>query len=242
MPVSPYGTSKLMTEWMLRDSAKAYGLQIHGAALFQCCGSRCGRQDGPVHAARRRISSRSPARHCLGQRQQMEVFGTRLRHAGRHLHPGLHSCERSDRSAFRCLAVSAPGRRERRFQLRLWARLFRAGGHRGGRKRAAAGNSTFDAATPGGGLRRSSLPRRSAHGPLWDGSRSKTILTRLWPRRCGGRRNYCATTPRLMQFGFERLSPAFAALVSGPMRRELHRPIALRRRSPWHRRARRRGL
>jgi UDP-glucose 4-epimerase len=34
-PISPYGTSKLMTELMLRDSHAAYGLQLRGAALLQ---------------------------------------------------------------------------------------------------------------------------------------------------------------------------------------------------------------
>ena len=51
-PMSPYGRSKLMTEWMLRDTAAATGLAYVGAALFQCCGSRSQGADRPVDAAR----------------------------------------------------------------------------------------------------------------------------------------------------------------------------------------------
>ena len=38
-PVSPYGASKLMTEWMLRDSLAAYGLQYVALRYFNVAGA-----------------------------------------------------------------------------------------------------------------------------------------------------------------------------------------------------------
>ena len=36
-PMSPYGSSKLMTEIMVRDTALASNLALCDVALFQCC-------------------------------------------------------------------------------------------------------------------------------------------------------------------------------------------------------------
>ena len=75
-PMSPYGSSKLMTEIMLADTAARARLPLRGAALFQR------RRRRPARAARasrrrtRRTSSRSPARRRSASAPYMEVFGT----------------------------------------------------------------------------------------------------------------------------------------------------------------------
>jgi UDP-glucose 4-epimerase len=39
MPISPYGESKLMIEWMLIAYAKAYGLDFVAFRYFNACGA-----------------------------------------------------------------------------------------------------------------------------------------------------------------------------------------------------------
>jgi len=74
-PINPYGTSKLMSEWMLRDTAAAHGLKYVALRYFN------------VAAAdpRARIGQRTPeATHlikiacqtALGQRRQAAIYGT----------------------------------------------------------------------------------------------------------------------------------------------------------------------
>jgi UDP-glucose 4-epimerase len=38
-PINPYGTSKLMSEWMLRDTAAAHGLKYVALRYFNVAGS-----------------------------------------------------------------------------------------------------------------------------------------------------------------------------------------------------------
>jgi UDP-glucose 4-epimerase len=74
-PVSPYGTSKLMTEWMLRDSGKAYGLNHIALRYFNVAGAdpkgRTG-QSNPRATHLIKVACQT----LLGQRSHMEVFGT----------------------------------------------------------------------------------------------------------------------------------------------------------------------
>ncbi len=49
-PINPYGTSKLMTEWMLRDLAAAGGPSFVALALFQRRRLRTLRYDRPIDA------------------------------------------------------------------------------------------------------------------------------------------------------------------------------------------------
>ena len=51
-PMSPYGSSKLMTEMMLRDAGAAHGLQPRDPALLQRRGRRPAAAHRPVHARR----------------------------------------------------------------------------------------------------------------------------------------------------------------------------------------------
>jgi UDP-glucose 4-epimerase len=52
-PISPYGESKLMIEWMLRSYAQAYGLDSVTFRYFNACGadrmSRHGQEHGATH-------------------------------------------------------------------------------------------------------------------------------------------------------------------------------------------------
>jgi len=74
-PVSPYGASKLMTEWMLRDSHAAYGLQYVALRYFNVAGAdpqgRIG-QSTPKATHLIKVACQT----ALGQRPGLEVYGT----------------------------------------------------------------------------------------------------------------------------------------------------------------------
>jgi UDP-glucose 4-epimerase len=73
-PISPYGTSKLMTEYMLRDSRLAYGLNYVALRYFNVAGAdpkgRSG-QSSPRATHLIKVASQV----ALGQRKQLEIFG-----------------------------------------------------------------------------------------------------------------------------------------------------------------------
>jgi UDP-glucose 4-epimerase len=74
-PVSPYGTSKWMTEQMLRDSHLAYGLKYCALRYFNVAGADPkGRTGQSTPRATHLI--KVACQTALGQRAQMEVFGT----------------------------------------------------------------------------------------------------------------------------------------------------------------------
>jgi UDP-glucose 4-epimerase len=74
-PISPYGTSKLMTEHMLRDAHAAYGLNYVVLRYFNVAGADPkGRSGQSTPRATHLI--KVAAQTALGQRSQMEVFGT----------------------------------------------------------------------------------------------------------------------------------------------------------------------
>ncbi len=75
VPISPYGTSKLMTELMLRDSHHAYGLNYIALRYFNVAGAdpkgRTG-QSTPQATHLIKVACQT----ALGQRTSMDVFGT----------------------------------------------------------------------------------------------------------------------------------------------------------------------
>lgn len=74
-PISPYGTSKLMTEWMLRDSHAAYGLNHAILRYFNVAGADpLGRSGQSTPRATHLI--KVACQTALGQRPHLEVFGT----------------------------------------------------------------------------------------------------------------------------------------------------------------------
>ncbi len=74
-PVSPYGASKLMSEWMLRDSAHAYGLKYVALRYFNVAGAdpkgRAG-QSTPRATHLIKVACET----ATGKRKSMQVFGT----------------------------------------------------------------------------------------------------------------------------------------------------------------------
>jgi UDP-glucose 4-epimerase len=74
-PVSPYGRSKLMTEWMLQDAARAYDLRYVALRYFNVAGADPqGRSGQSTPAATHLIKVACQA--ALGERPGLEVFGT----------------------------------------------------------------------------------------------------------------------------------------------------------------------
>jgi UDP-glucose 4-epimerase len=74
-PVSPYGTSKWMTEQMLRDSHTAYGLNFGVLRYFNVAGADPRGRTGQS-TARATHLIKVASQVALGQRAHMEVFGT----------------------------------------------------------------------------------------------------------------------------------------------------------------------
>ena len=135
-PISPYGTSKLMTEFMLRDSAVAYGLKYAALRYFNVAGAdpkgRTG-QSSPVATHLIKVANQV----ALGQRDKLAIFGDDYPTPdGTCIRDYIHV---SDLAAAHALALDAPARRARtiRCQLRLWQGLFgaRSGGVRSSRVR-----------------------------------------------------------------------------------------------------------
>ena len=60
-PISPYGQSKLMTEWMLQSYRRAYGLDFIAFRYFNACGAdsqgRHGQKPGATHIVARVLES-----------------------------------------------------------------------------------------------------------------------------------------------------------------------------------------
>lgn len=74
-PISPYGTSKLMTETMLRDSHTAYGLNYVALRYFNVAGADPkGRSGQSTPRATHLI--KVACQTALGQRKEMQLFGT----------------------------------------------------------------------------------------------------------------------------------------------------------------------
>jgi UDP-glucose 4-epimerase len=74
-PMSPYGRSKLMVEWMLEDTAKAHDLSYIVLRYFNVAGAdpqgRIGQSTpNATHLIKVAVQT------ALGRRQGMEVFGT----------------------------------------------------------------------------------------------------------------------------------------------------------------------
>ena len=74
-PVSPYGRSKLMVEWMLEDVARAHGLRYAVLRYFNVCGADPQGRAGQSSANATHLI-KVAVQAALGFRSGMEVFGT----------------------------------------------------------------------------------------------------------------------------------------------------------------------
>ena len=74
-PISPYGTSKLMTEWMLKDAHLAHGLQYVALRYFNVAG---GDPQGRVGQSTPNATHliKVACQTAMGQRGHLEVYGT----------------------------------------------------------------------------------------------------------------------------------------------------------------------
>jgi UDP-glucose 4-epimerase len=74
-PVSPYGRSKLMTEWMLEDSARAYGLRYVVLRYFNVAGADPKGRTGQSSPRATHLIKRA-AQVALGRVSHLDIFGT----------------------------------------------------------------------------------------------------------------------------------------------------------------------
>ena len=74
-PINPYGTSKLMTEWMLRDLAQAGGPRYVALRYFNVAGCELGGTIGQStpHAT---LLVKVACEAATGRREQVSIFGT----------------------------------------------------------------------------------------------------------------------------------------------------------------------
>lgn len=75
VPINPYGTSKLMSEWMLRDTASAHGLRYVALRYFNVAGA-----DPQARMGQRTPEATHLIKVCcqaaLGMRETVSIFGT----------------------------------------------------------------------------------------------------------------------------------------------------------------------
>jgi UDP-glucose 4-epimerase len=74
-PINPYGTSKLMSEWMLRDLAAASGLRYVALRYFNVAGSDPGGRIGQSTPGAT-LLTKVAAEHVVGRRPHVAIYGT----------------------------------------------------------------------------------------------------------------------------------------------------------------------
>lgn len=74
-PISPYGTSKMMTEMMLRDTDLAYGMRYVGLRYFNVAGADPEGRGGQS-TSRATHLIKVAVQSVLGERPYLEIFGT----------------------------------------------------------------------------------------------------------------------------------------------------------------------
>jgi UDP-glucose 4-epimerase len=74
-PINPYGASKLMSEWMLRDVAAASALRYVALRYFNVAGSDPGGRIGQSTAGAT-LLTKVAAEHAVGRRPHVSIYGT----------------------------------------------------------------------------------------------------------------------------------------------------------------------
>jgi UDP-glucose 4-epimerase len=161
-PISPYGTSKLMTELMLRDTASAHGLRYVALRYFNVAGADPQGRSGQS-TARATHLVKVACETALGERPCLEVFGTDYpTQDGTCIRDYIHVSDLA-RAHLDALRYLRGGGHEPGPQLRLRRRLLGARGDRLGQAGVAAGLSCRDGTAPGrrpGGARGAVRPHR----------------------------------------------------------------------------------
>jgi UDP-glucose 4-epimerase len=75
LPESPYGRSKLMTEWMLADASRAYGFSYTALRYFNVAGADPRGRTGQSTAGATHLI-KVACEVALGKRESLSVFGT----------------------------------------------------------------------------------------------------------------------------------------------------------------------
>ncbi|MEO7386423.1 MAG: UDP-glucose 4-epimerase GalE [Gammaproteobacteria bacterium] len=74
-PINPYGTSKLMSEWMLRDASAAHGFGYVALRYFNVAGADPGGRIGQS-TRKATLLTKVACEVAVGRRPHVEVFGT----------------------------------------------------------------------------------------------------------------------------------------------------------------------
>jgi UDP-glucose 4-epimerase len=74
-PISPYGRSKLMVEWMLEDASKAYDFRYVALRYFNVAGSDTGARIGQA-TRKATLLIKVACEAAIGKRPQIAIYGT----------------------------------------------------------------------------------------------------------------------------------------------------------------------
>lgn len=75
VPINPYGTSKLMSEWMLRDASAAHGFSHVALRYFNVAGADPGGRIGQSTSAAT-LLTKVACEAAVGKRPHVSIFGT----------------------------------------------------------------------------------------------------------------------------------------------------------------------
>ena len=136
-PISPYGTSKLMSEIMLHDAGAAHGLRFVVLRYFNVAGADPKLRTGQSTPAATHLI-KVACEVALGKRAKIDVFGTDYPTPdGTCIRDYIHVSDLA-RAHSAALAYLRRGGAQRDVQLRLRPRRFGARGDRGGASAPAA--------------------------------------------------------------------------------------------------------
>ncbi len=173
-PVSPYGRSKLMVEWMLEDAGRAHDIRSVVLRYFNVAGADPkGRAGQSTRDATHLIKVAVQA--ALGRRSHLDIFGTDYPTPdGTCLRDYIQVTDLAA-GASRRAPLSQGRRRQPHLQRRLCPRLLGARGRRCGQERCPG--SIFRSGCRAGGRATPprSSPRTIASRRGWAGRRNTTI-------------------------------------------------------------------
>jgi UDP-glucose 4-epimerase len=73
-PISPYGRSKLATEWMLQDAAKAYSFRYCALRYFNVIGADAGGRTGQIGKSVTHLV-KAASQTAMGAQPELKIFG-----------------------------------------------------------------------------------------------------------------------------------------------------------------------